>query len=96
MKLTFYPREIELFQDGEYDFNARGRITLACTTKEHYRQFQDRQELIDYLSEKGVPMTDHIYPLRIDKERHNLFGIEMTHSVSQKGTVFGWIKEFTT
>lgn len=96
MKITFYPREIELFDNGEYDFTTRKDcITLEWRTKWHYRMFESRDELVEYLSTKNIKMNDPLYPLRITKEQHSMFGVNLTHTISQRGTVYGWIQEFS-
>jgi|688.fasta_scaffold604535_2 hypothetical protein len=95
MKITFYPREIELFNDGEYDFSTRYNILLIAKPKYHYRTFGSRQELVEYLGQKGVKMNEPLYPLRITKEQHSMFGVQVSHSISQRGTVYAWLQEFS-
>lgn len=95
MKLIFYPREIEPFNNGEYDFGTRKNcITLLARNKWHYRTFENRSELIQYLSVKGIKGAEPFYPVRINKHIETVFGITMTHSVTQRGMIYGWVQEF--
>lgn len=90
MKVRFYPRDIGMFrQTGDFDFT--GSITLSTTRKERFKEFSDRSELIDYLTDLGVRLDDYEYPLTFTKEPSTMCG-EYSFTVHQWSTL-GWMIE---
>ena len=90
MKVRFYPRDIEMFRNGDFDFN-HNPVLLVYKPITNYKDFYDRQELIDYLKTKDVTLTDHQYPLVFKQEPHPEYG-ENSYTVKQYD-IIGWFIE---
>lgn len=89
--ITFYPRDIGMWRN-DFDFNPD--ITLTPKEKTNYKTFCDMEELIDFLKERGVKLTDPNYPLIT--RLHNGTGLHPTlgSGVSDvvQWTILGWVK----
>ena len=77
MKVRFFPRDIGMFRNEDFDFSIRGKslLTLETRYKWDYKDFYDRAELIEYLKSMGVRLDDHKHPLKFDAGVHSEYGI---------------------
>ena len=73
MKVRFYPRDIGMFRNGDFDFNYNPTL-LVCKTITNYKDFNDRAELTGYLKTRGVRLDDYEYPLTFESDQHHLYG----------------------
>ena len=90
MKVRFYPRDIGMFRNGDFDFDPN--ITLVCRNILRYKDFHDRVELIEYLKGCGVRLDDSDYPLQFyDLEMHHSWN-RMKWKVKQ-WSLLGWMEE---
>lgn len=90
MKVQFYPRDIGMFRNGDFDFSLEGSNGTIARDVTNYKIFHDRGELIEYLKRCGVRLDDANYPLIFDKCNHYVFGD--CYSVHQ-WSLIGWMKE---
>lgn len=72
MKVKFYPKDIGMFRDGDFDFSPI--VLLTADAKCNYKVFNDKSELIDYLKSKGVRLDDAEYPLEFCDYAHHVYG----------------------
>lgn len=95
MKVRFYPSDIELFHTEDFDFSARSDITLVARTIEDYKEFHDRQELIEFIKSYGIKLDTPNNSLEITKRprAHIMYG-EHTYNVWQGELLLGVMKEF--
>jgi len=87
--ITFYPRDIGRWRQY-FDFG----ITLVHNPdKPRFRQFSDRNDLIQFLKHHGVRLDDPRHPLTITKYRgsHPTLGSDAYDVV--QWTLLGWIKD---
>ena len=92
MKVRFYPRDIGMFRNGDFDFSLRGGdILLIARTIYDYKDFYDRHELITYLSSCGVRLDDANYPLSFEF-CEKCFRDKNMYAVRQ-WTLIGWMEE---
>lgn len=90
MKIRFYPRDIGMFRNGDFDFAPR--ITLECRDTQRYKDFYDRSELIEYLKSRGIRLDDVDHPLEFyDYQMHHSWK-QMMWTVKQ-WTLLGWAQE---
>lgn len=87
MKLQFIPRDIGMWRQ---DFDFSQDITLAPKAKPTRKEFQDYNELIEFLKVHRVRLDDLENPLEFIQEDHHVFGI--CKAVIQWSLV-GWVKE---
>lgn len=92
MRVRFFPRDIGLFRNEDFDFPDRGKsvVNLVAKSKYDYKDFYDRKEMIEYLKSKGVRLDDPENPLRIEfrPEKYSLGDF-----VVRQWTLLGWMKE---
>jgi hypothetical protein len=96
MKVRFYPSDIELFHTEDFDLSIRNKpITLTTRTIYDYKDFLDRQELIEFLKSYGIKLDTPNNSLEITKRprAHIMYG-EHTYNVWQGESLLGIMKEF--
>lgn len=89
--IIFYPRDIGMWHN-EFDFNPD--VTLTPKEKTNYKTFCSKEELINFLKDHGVKLTDPNYPLIF--HLHNNTGLHTTlgSGVSDvvQWSLLGWVK----
>ena len=90
--ITFYPRDIELWRScPEFDLTQRGDILLAVKTKQDYKVFYNRVELIQFLKDFGKVRLSEGRTLEFTgPHEHHVLGTvyNVTH-----WTLLGWMKD---
>lgn len=71
--IRFYPLNLEMFHNGDFDFSPI--VSLVAGAKCNYKEFYTRVELIGYLKSRGVKLNDAKFPLEFyDYREHQIFG----------------------
>jgi hypothetical protein len=90
--IVFYPKASPRWGDV-FDFDPP--VTLTPKHRNNFKTFGNRYELIDFLKQHGVSLTDGLNPLIItdSDDVHPQFG-EHISVVHQNDELLGWLKEY--